>query len=474
MASLGEPEWSPKAVVLGEIESLAGYVSVQNGPEGAEVEGFPGMALHPGDILSTDSTSRAFILWGDGSRFYLNKETRLELQPVSHRISLPQGEIFSMMKPQEKPFEIKTPGTLVTIIGTDFSLSVTESHKTLLKVYRGKVAYENEKGKVVAHQKEQVESSPYLIPKAQPLKEKKNLRAWVNTMTPDEVQKGEEKMKKYLLTIIVVLLVIVGALAYQNFSGSGVAPTIAASTLSSFPTNVDEKAVMVIESLNKGEYAKVVGLFDTKMKAAMDEKKLAAVWNSSITQMGAYQNHLGVSTTIAHLYSSNSSTSRTGDKVTTEYSETTTDVMCAYVTCSFAKGTTDYQIVFNDKGEISGLWIVPAFSNKGAALTDAEVVPLAVSFADKLINKDYEGAESAFDGTMKSALPVTALKSTWEGLPAQVGNYKSRGGTRSAAIANSRVVYVSLEFEKASLDMKVVFNTQKEISGLWFVPAGSK
>ncbi len=453
MAKLETPKWNLKPSVLGSIESLSGKIDVQKGSQGTPMEGFPGMALHPGDILITNTESRAFVRWKDGSRIYLNRETRLELQSVSHRVILPEGEIFSMMLPQEKPFEIRTPGTLMTVLGTDFSVAVSESHKTLLKVYRGKVAYENEKGKVVAHKKESVDSSQFLAPQVQPLKEKENPRGWVRTLSPEGVKKGEEEMNKYLLAIIVILVIIVGVFAYQTYFSPGKAFKPVPSTLSSFPSQPGDKATSVIEAMNRGDFTSVVGLFDSAMQSALNDQKLAEIWKSTQSQLGAYQSQLGVNTTKEQ------------------------GMDCVYVTCQFANGTTDFKLVFNSQGQMGGLWIVPAFSaagnDKGEALSEAEAIPLGISYADKLINGDYEAMVVGFDGTMKSALSASGLKSTWEGLEKQVGPFKKRGSARSVPIARSRVVYVTCEFEKASLDMKIVFDPQKQISGLWFIPAGT-
>jgi uncharacterized protein len=123
------------------------------------------------------------------------------------------------------------------------------------------------------------------------------------------------------------------------------------------------------------------------------------------------------------------------------------------------------------------LWLLPANSveltQKGTVVSEAEAIPLAISYADKLINKDYEGMVAGFDGTMKSALTASALQTTWEGVEKQAGNFKKRAGTRVVPLAGSQVVYVTCEFEKASLDVKIVFDTQKKISGLWIIPTGT-
>ena len=454
MERLATPDWKTKSPVIGIIESLSGVLWIKGSAAAPELEAFPEMALHPGDILKTSSDGRALIRWSDGSQIYLNRETQVEIPMTVQRISLNHGEIYSMMKPQASPFVIKTPGALLTVLGTDFSVEVSETHKTLLNVYRGKVAYENEKGKVIAHKKESVDASPYLCPRVKPVKGQIKYRDWVKPLSLESKEKGEEKMIKYLLAVILVLVLIGGFLAYKVYlAHTSQTPAAVPSTISAFPSQPNEKGVAVIEAMNKGDFTSVEGLFDTSMHAAINAQKLSEIWKSTQDQLGTYQSQLGVN-------------------VTKEIGFDT-----VYVTCLFAKGTADIKLVFNSKGEMSGLWLLPANSvdltQKGTVVSESEAIPLAISYADKLINKDYEGMVAGFDGTMKSALTASTLKTTWEGLEKQAGAFKKRAGTRSVPLAGSQVVYVTCVFEKASLDIKIVFDTQKKISGLWIIPTGN-
>lgn len=273
---------------------------------------------------------------------------------------------------------------------------------------------------------------------------------------------------KYLLGAIGLVLVIVGGyFAYQEYSArthptpaiTTTATTITTSTttvpstVTAFPSQPKERGMAVIDAMNKGDFTSVESLFDTAMHAAVNARKLAEIWKSIQVPIGPYQGQLG-------------------GKVAKEGGFDS-----VYVTCLFAKGTADIKLVFNSKGEMSGLWFLPAntvaLSQKGTVVSESEAIPLAISYADKLIHKDYEGMVAGFDGTMKSALTASTLKTTWEGLEKQAGAFKKRAGSRAVPLAGSQVVYVTCVFEKASLDIKIVFNTQKQISGLWIIPTGA-
>jgi len=98
--------------------------------------------------------------------------------------------------------------------------------------------------------------------------------------------------------------------------------------------------------------------------------------------------------------------------------------------------------------------------------------PAAV--AKKLVNQlakgDFTGATESFDETMKTRLPAEKLTQAWNSLITKVGGYKRQLGERTERMLQYEVVFVTCRFEKTVLDVKVVFNDAKQITGLWFVP----
>jgi dienelactone hydrolase len=97
----------------------------------------------------------------------------------------------------------------------------------------------------------------------------------------------------------------------------------------------------------------------------------------------------------------------------------------------------------------------------------------AGQFVQLLAEGDFPAAVKPFDATMSGALPEEKLKQTWESVIAQAGGLKSRLNTRSERVGEYDVVLVTCQFEKTKLDVKVVFNHAKQISGLFFVPTRS-
>ena len=102
-----------------------------------------------------------------------------------------------------------------------------------------------------------------------------------------------------------------------------------------------------------------------------------------------------------------------------------------------------------------------------------DIVSAAEQFVERLAKSDFSAAVKEFDVTMTNAAPPDKLKQIWESLVADVGPLKTRLGTRTERLGEYDGVFVTCQFEKAKLDVKVVFNRSKQISGLFFVPTKS-
>jgi Protein of unknown function (DUF3887) len=84
---------------------------------------------------------------------------------------------------------------------------------------------------------------------------------------------------------------------------------------------------------------------------------------------------------------------------------------------------------------------------------------------------DYAAVTARFDATMKRVLPEAKLRDVWQQLQEQVGPFKARLQSRVTRQRGYDVVFVTCRFARADLDAKVVFNADRQIAGLFFVPA---
>ncbi len=94
-------------------------------------------------------------------------------------------------------------------------------------------------------------------------------------------------------------------------------------------------------------------------------------------------------------------------------------------------------------------------------------------FVDTLARGDFASAVASFDDTMKAAAPEPKLREMWSTLEGQVGKFRERMSARTESAGAHEIVFVTCQFERASLDVKVVFDASGRIAGLFFSPAQS-
>jgi hypothetical protein len=120
------------------------------------------------------------------------------------------------------------------------------------------------------------------------------------------------------------------------------------------------------------------------------------------------------------------------------------------------------------------VWLISLFlvlCNVFPAYMDTDVNRLAQEFVIMLVKGDYESAGQKFDPTLRQALPEKTLTATWQSVLGQYGEFKEQVAVRKEPVPPYTAVFVTVQFAKAVLDIKVVFNAKNEIAGLFFQPA---
>lgn len=112
------------------------------------------------------------------------------------------------------------------------------------------------------------------------------------------------------------------------------------------------------------------------------------------------------------------------------------------------------------KKAVYALWIKPT-----------PIETQAEDLVNLLASGDYRKAVENFDDTMKKALPADKLKEVWDSLIVQAGAFVEQLGVRREKIQQYDVIFVSCKFERTVLDAKVVFNSEKQVAGLFFIPS---
>jgi len=99
---------------------------------------------------------------------------------------------------------------------------------------------------------------------------------------------------------------------------------------------------------------------------------------------------------------------------------------------------------------------------------------LAEGMVDSMAKGDFASATKDFDATVKAAMSAERLGQTWSQLTAQFGAFKSRTGSREVqVVAGFQTVYVTCQFEKASLDIVLSIGGSGQVGGLQIIPTPS-
>jgi len=96
---------------------------------------------------------------------------------------------------------------------------------------------------------------------------------------------------------------------------------------------------------------------------------------------------------------------------------------------------------------------------------------MAKGFLKALVEANWTEAGKDFDATMKKVLPADKLEETWKTIKAQVGPLKKQLGVRTETGPKYDIVFLTCEFEKKTLDVKVVFDKEKHVAGFFIVPS---
>ena len=98
-------------------------------------------------------------------------------------------------------------------------------------------------------------------------------------------------------------------------------------------------------------------------------------------------------------------------------------------------------------------------------------VDAAKAIVAQFVNGDYAGLYAQFNGQVKAAVTQDQLQQAWEGIVANSGAFQKIGMIAAGPVDHS--VVLTLEFEKAQLNLIVAFDTEGKVGGLRFAPAAS-
>jgi hypothetical protein len=99
-----------------------------------------------------------------------------------------------------------------------------------------------------------------------------------------------------------------------------------------------------------------------------------------------------------------------------------------------------------------------------------DLKPLAQEFVSQLLRFDFTSARDRFDDQMKSVLSETELQDSWMNLVKELGTLLFMDVESTSEVENYQMVVIRCHFQRAIVDVQLVFNDQQQISGLNFIP----
>ena len=113
----------------------------------------------------------------------------------------------------------------------------------------------------------------------------------------------------------------------------------------------------------------------------------------------------------------------------------------------------------------------PTPTATASATVDAELGRIATDFIATLVDEDFAAAVTYFDDTMLKALPAADLKTAWAQVIDQAGGYRSAVSRTQEKADGYDVVIATTQFENAAVNIRMVFDSDQRMAGLFFQPA---
>ncbi len=114
--------------------------------------------------------------------------------------------------------------------------------------------------------------------------------------------------------------------------------------------------------------------------------------------------------------------------------------------------------------------IIAAVGVRADEPKDDERTQNARAFLTALAKEDFKAAAKDFDDDVLKASPPEKTEKFWKDLTTQMGAFKKQGEARKSKIEKYDIVTVTCEFEKGSMDFRVVYNADGKLGGYFVRP----
>lgn len=121
---------------------------------------------------------------------------------------------------------------------------------------------------------------------------------------------------------------------------------------------------------------------------------------------------------------------------------------------------------------VLALFLFVSCTSKPAAtpVSAPELETAARTFVDFLVESKFEEACGMFNEEMAAAMSPAELKATWDKLIGQIGAFREVTESKVTKEGGHKVVDVTCNFAEGPINIRVVFDKEEKVAGLWFRP----
>jgi len=206
-------------------------------------------------------------------------------------------------------------------------------------------------------------------------------------------------------------------------------------------------AKAVVEKLAAEDFCGASENFDTRLKQTLTTERLQEGWAALIQEIGAFKKQLGTQV----------------EKVQQGY-------CTVIVSCEFDKSAAAVRLVFDGDGKVVGLWTGPG-SGAQSDSDGSAFKAVAKRVLDLMVNKNFAQIREMFNDEMKNALTAERMNEVWTSAIQTVGAYRGLAESQYRRVDGYDVVVMRCECETGYLQVRVAFDAQKKIGGLYVLPS---
>ncbi len=107
------------------------------------------------------------------------------------------------------------------------------------------------------------------------------------------------------------------------------------------------------------------------------------------------------------------------------------------------------------------------------AQPDEDLQEEAALLVETLADEDFEGVTDFFNDRLAQQLSADRVGQVWMGVVAQLGDFEEQGSPRLVREQGYNAVIIRCELAYGAVAVKVVFDQQDQVAGLWVYPVQS-